>query len=137
MTRSIFRYAATAGAVALLLAGCASPYDAKAADDLQALVLTVSEAVGAGDFVTADARLDELTSATDTALANGQISAGRRDGILAAASMVQADVDAAVAQAAAAAAETEKKRLAAVEAAKQAEEEDHKGNYGGSGGGKD
>ena len=128
MTRSIIRFTATAGAVVLLLAGCASPYDAKAADELQALVLTVSEAVGAGDFVTADARLDELVSATDIALANGQISAGRRDGILAAASMVQADVDAAVAEAAAAAAEAEKQRLAAEEAAKQAEDEDHKRN---------
>lgn len=113
-------------ATLLLLAGCASPsaYDSKAQTDLQARVLAVTEAVGAGDFLAADAGLSELTGAANDALAKGQVSTEQHDSIIAAAALVQTDVDAAIAAAeAAAAAEAEKLRLAAEEAARQAAED--------------
>ena len=119
-------------AAALLLAGCASPsYDTETADALQARVLAVTEAVGAGDYPTAGARLAELTAAADTALDQGQVSTERHASILMAAALVQKDVDAAIETAAAAAAskaeEAEKQRLEAEEAARQAAEEDNPG----------
>ena len=115
-------------AAALLLAGCASPsYDTETADALQARVLAVTEAVGAGDYSTAGARLAELTAAADTALDQGQVSTERHASILTAAALVQKDVAAAIATAAAAAEEAEKQRLEAEEAARQAAEEDNPG----------
>ena len=115
-------------AAALLLAGCASPsYDTETAGDLQARVLAVTEAVGAGDFPTAGARLAELTAAADTALDQGQVSTERHASILTAAALVQKDVDAAIATAAAAAEKAEKQRLEAEEEARRDAEEDNPG----------
>lgn len=115
-------------AAALLLAGCASPsYDTETAGDLQARVLAVTEAVGAGDFPTAGTRLAELTAAADTALDQGQVSTERHASILTAAALVQKDVDAAIATAAAAAEEAEKQRLEAEEEARRDAEEDNPG----------
>ena len=115
-------------AAALLLAGCASPsYDTETAGDLQARVLAVTEAVGAGDFPTAGARLAELTAAADAALDQGQVSTERHASILTAAALVQKDVDAAIATAAAAAEKAEKQRLEAEEEARRDAEEDNPG----------
>ena len=119
-------------AAALLLAGCASPsYDAETADDLQARVLAVTEAVSAGDYPTAGTRLAQLTAAADTALDQGQVSTERHASILTAAALVQKDVDAAIATAAEVAAskaeEAEKQRLEAEEEARRAAEEDNPG----------
>lgn len=133
------RFVILAFATAAVLSGCAagSSYDDSTADDLQARVLAVTEAVGASDYAAANARLTELSAAADDALAKGEVSAERHDSILAAAALVQTDVDAAIAAAeaqAAQAAEAERQRLAAEEAARQAaEDEDDDGPGGGPG----
>lgn len=132
------RFVIVAVAASAVLSGCAagSSYDDATADDLQARVLAVTEAVGASDYPTANARLTELTAAADDALAKGEVTAERHDSILAAAALVQTDVNAAIAAAEAQAAEAERQRLADEEAARQAAEDDEDGDDEENGNGK-
>lgn len=118
----------------VLLAGCSagSDYSSTAAADLQQRVMNVSTSVSTGDYALAKTQLVDLTAAADSALQKGDVTKARHDSILAAAGLVQSDIDAAIAAAEAkAAAEAEKLRLAAEEAARRAEE-----NKKGSGKGK-
>ncbi|WP_166870548.1 hypothetical protein [Salinibacterium sp. ZJ450] len=83
----------------LLLAGCASnqpTFDPAAAEDLQAGVLSVSEASASGDLQGALTRLDELTVAVNDALARGAITPERHQAIVSAIDLVRADLAAAI-----------------------------------------
>jgi len=84
----------------LLLAGCASPapYSSETAQDLQQRVLAVSEAAAETDYPGIQVRSDELRVAADDSLARGDISEDRHSAIMAALDLVQADVDAALAE---------------------------------------
>lgn len=87
-------------AATLLLAGCATPapYSSATAQDLQQRVLAVSEAAAATDYPGTRMRSDELRVAADDALARGDISAERHSAIMSALDLVQADVDAVLAE---------------------------------------
>lgn len=120
--RAVVAIALTAG----LLAGCAggSSYDSATAERLQQQVLVVSTASADGDWAGASTALLELEASAATALARGEITQERFDAIMAALSLVRADIEAAVAEQAAA---EEAARQAAEEAAEEREDSD-KGN---------
>lgn len=114
---AVIAIALTAG----LLAGCAggSSYDSETAERLQQQVLVVSTASADGDWAGASTALLELEASAATALARGEITQKRFDAIMAALSLVRADIEAAVAEQAAA----EEAARQAEEAARQAAEE--------------
>ena len=120
-----------AGALVVgLLAGCApSPsYDPATAERLQQHVLGVSDASAAGDWATTQTRLLELEASASTALARGEITQERFDAIMSALVLVQADIDAAIAEAERAAAEQAAAEEAAAEEAERQAEENGRGN---------
>ena len=85
----------------LLLAGCASPgdgYSDETAQSLQQRVLAVTEAAVAADYPAARLRIDELRAAADDALARGELTEERHQSISSALDLVQADIDAAIAE---------------------------------------
>ena len=105
---------AAATCAALTLSGCAaqpepSPYATAAAADLQQTVLHVTEAAGDGEYAAASTRLDELEVAAKVAHARGELTAARRDSILAAIALVRADLERLIAEAEAKAAAEQKK----------------------------
>ena len=86
-------------ALSLALGGCAQQpdYEPAAADRLQAEVLELSTAAASGDHAAALTSLAELDADARDALARKQISAERYDSIAAAAALVRADLEAAIA----------------------------------------
>ena len=111
------------------LAGCASvspDLDAAAAGQLQSRVLAVTQAAAADDSPGALKQLDELTTALDTAAADGKVSFKRHQSIKSSIDAVRNDLNARIAQqqaakdAAAKAAEEEKAAQAARDAAAKA-----------------
>lgn len=82
---------------ALLLAGCASDYGAQTAAELQARVVTVTDASAAGDWLTASTAVDELAADAADARAEGLITEARYDRIMAAIELVRAELEAAIA----------------------------------------
>ena len=82
-------------ALTLLMSGCASGYDTSTANALQARVLGISESAAADPAATLT-RLDELGAVIDDAESHGDITAGRRDDIVAAMELVRGDLVAAV-----------------------------------------
>ena len=111
------------------LGGCASPapdLDAAAAGQLQSRVLAVTQAAAADDSPGALKQLDELTTALDTAAADGKVSFKRHQSIKSSIDAVRNDLNARIAQqqaakdAAAKAAEEEKAAQAAADAAAKA-----------------
>jgi hypothetical protein len=88
-------------AMGLALGGCTQQpdYEPAAADRLQAEVLELSTAAASGDHAAALTSLAELDADARDALARKQISAERYDSIAAAASLVRADLEAAIAAA--------------------------------------
>lgn len=101
--RVIVRPGITALAIAiagiLSLGSCAptSDYGSEAALALQSRVLTVTESSAAGDYVGALTRLDELEVSLRDAFARGEVTQERFDSILAAITLVRADLEAAIA----------------------------------------
>ena len=108
-------------ALTLLMSGCASDYDTATAEALQARVLAISESAAADPAATLT-RLDELGAVIDDAESHGDITAGRRDDIVAAMELVRGDLVAAVeaAEAEAAAAQAAQREADASAAAKAA-----------------
>ncbi|WP_400160464.1 mucin-associated surface protein [Arthrobacter sp. BPSS-3] len=111
------------------LAGCASvapDLDAAAAGQLQSRVLAVTQAAAADDSPGALKQLDELTTALDTAAADGKVSFKRHQSIKSSIDAVRNDLNTRIAQqqaakdAAAKAAEEEKAAQAARDAAAKA-----------------
>lgn len=111
------------------LSGCAAPapdLDAAAAGQLQSRVLAVTQAAAAGDSPGALKQLDELTTALDTAAADGKVSFKRHQSIKSSIDAVRNDLNARIAQqqaakdAAAKAAEEQKAAQAARDAAAKA-----------------
>lgn len=111
------------------LGGCASPapdLDTAAAGQLQSRVLAVTQAAAADDSPGALKQLDELTTALDTAAADGKVSFKRHQSIKSSIDAVRNDLNARIAQqqaakdAAAKAAEEEKAAQAARDAAAKA-----------------
>ena len=91
--------AAAVLAVTLMLAGCAgqtSDYDSKAADRLQSEVLEVSQLAAAADYSAAMLGLAELEAELKDALARGAITAERYESVMAALTLVRADLQAAI-----------------------------------------
>lgn len=107
-----------------LVTGCvgSSTYDTETAGRLQQQVLAVSTASAEGDWAAASTALMELEASAATALARGEITQARFDAIMAAVSLVRADIDAAIAAAAA--------EEAAREAAEEESDDDDKGKPG-------
>ncbi len=120
-------------ALVFVLTGCASSlsYDAATAAALQERVLGVTDSAAASDFPTALSRIAELRTAADEALARGDITQERHADIHAAADLVQADSETAIAveqqriadEEAAAAAAAEQQRIADEDAAAAAAEQ--------------
>lgn len=121
----------TALAVSLMsavLAGCSTPardLEPEAAQQLQAKVLTVSQAAAGNDPAAALKSLDELVVQLDASAADGGVSFKRHQSIMKAVEAVRADLAAAQAQAeaeaAAAAVEAAAAEAAAAEAAAAAQ----------------
>lgn len=105
-------------ALTLLMSGCASGYDTATANALQARVLAISESAAADPAATLT-RLDELGAVIDDAESHGDITAGRRDDIVAAMELVRGDLVAAVetAEAEAAAAQAAQRKADAAASA--------------------
>ncbi|MFP5289588.1 MAG: hypothetical protein ACLGH5_01150 [Actinomycetes bacterium] len=90
-------------ALAIGLAGCtatepSSTYAPTAANELQSVVLEISEAASVDDFAAAAGSLDELEAAAVGAFARGEISNARYDAIMVAIRLVRSDLDTAIAQ---------------------------------------
>jgi septal ring factor EnvC (AmiA/AmiB activator) len=103
-----------------VLAGCSTPardLDPEAAQQLQAKVLTVSEAAAGNDPAAALKSLDELVVELDASAADGGVSFKRHQSIMKAVEAVRADLAAAQAQAEAAAAAAAAEAAAAEAAA--------------------
>lgn len=85
-------------AAGIMLTGCASgtDFDAEAAKQLQSRVLSVTEAAAGGDHSTALTTLAELDVDARDALARNQITDARFESITAAATLVRADLEAAI-----------------------------------------
>ena len=97
------RRAAVILALAIGLAGCSSPessrtYTPTAANELQSVVLEISEAASVDDFAAAAGSLDQLEAAAVAAFARGEISNARYDAIMVAIRLVRSDLDTAIAQ---------------------------------------
>jgi hypothetical protein len=87
-------------AVTVALGGCAAPqpsYDPATAKALQGEVLEVSELSAAADYTAALLTLTELEVSLKDARARGELTEERYESILAAAAMVRADLEAAIA----------------------------------------
>lgn len=98
----------TIGLLLLPLAGCAAePVDlhASSAEQLQAVMLNISEAAAAGDFADAQSLLTEMQATLRTAAAAGQVSAERSASIQSAINRVSADLTVEIEATAAAAAQ--------------------------------
>lgn len=90
-------------ALAIGLAGCSSTepsrtYAPTAANELQSVVLEVSEAASVDDFAAAAGSLDELEAAAVAAFARGEISNARYEAIMVGIRLVRSDLDTAIAQ---------------------------------------
>ncbi len=90
-------------ALAIGLAGCSATepsrtYAPTAANELQSVVLEVSEAASVDDFAAAAGSLDELEAAAVAAFARGEISNARYEAIMVAIRLVRSDLDTAIAQ---------------------------------------
>ena len=89
------RLAALVVAAALALGGCASAplsIDASVTATMQAGVVEVADAAANGDYESGLARLDELQSVLDAAIADDVLSAGKAASIQAAIDAVRADL---------------------------------------------
>lgn len=118
-----WRTVLAAGLISAVLAGCgtaAPDLQEDAAQQLQAKVLTVSEAAAGSDRAAALKALDELVAQLDASAADGGVSFKRHQTIMKAIEAVRADLAAAQAQAEAAAAEAAVAAEAAAAAAAQA-----------------
>lgn len=117
-----WRLVLAAGLVSAALTGCstaAPDLEHDAAQQLQAKVLTVSEAAAGNDPAAALKSLDELVAQLDASAADGGVSFKRHQSIMTAIEAVRADLAAAQAQSEAAAAA----EAAAAEAAAAAAQE--------------
>ncbi|KRF31057.1 hypothetical protein [Yonghaparkia sp. Soil809] len=90
-------------ALAIGLAGCASDepervYTPRAANELQSVVLEISEAASIADYAAAAGSLDELEAATIAAFARGELSSARYDAIMVAIGLVRSDLEVAIQQ---------------------------------------
>ncbi|WP_311380621.1 mucin-associated surface protein [Arthrobacter sp. ISL-69] len=115
-----WRTVLAAGLISAALAGCgtaAPDLQNDAAQQLQAKVLTVSEAAAGNDPDAALKSLDELVAQLDASAADGGVSFKRHQSIMKAIEAVRADLAAAQAQAEAAAAEAAAAEAAAAAAA--------------------
>ena len=97
------RRAAVLLALAIGLAGCSATessrtYTPTAANELQSVVLEISEAASADDYAAAAGSLDELEAAAVAAFARGEISNARYDAIMVAIRLVRSDLETAIAQ---------------------------------------
>jgi len=97
------RRAAVVLALAIGLTGCSSPessrtYTPTAANELQSVVLDISEAASADDFAAAAGSLDQLEAAAVAAFARGELSSARYDAIMVAIRLVRSDLETAIAQ---------------------------------------
>jgi hypothetical protein len=92
MRRSVS--AMCAGAVCLLLAGCAQSggYSTDAARALQNDVLKVAQSAGAQDYATAQQQLDALQKLNDQELKSGELTQTRHDAIAISIGEVRADL---------------------------------------------
>jgi len=89
------RLAALFVAAACVLGGCASAplsIDASVSATMQADVVEVADAAANGDYESGLARLDELQSALDAAIADEVLSAGKATSIQTAIDAVRADL---------------------------------------------
>lgn len=125
-----WRLVLAAGLVSAALAGCtaaAPDLEHDAAQQLQATVLTVSEAAAGNDTAAALKSLDELVAQLDASAAEGGVSFKRHQSIMTAIEAVRSDLAVAQAQseaAAAAAAEAAAAAAQASQAAAQPREQD-------------
>lgn len=97
------RRAAVILALAIGLTGCSSSepsrtYTPTAANELQSVVLEISEAASVDDFAAAAGSLDRLEAAAVAAFARGEISNARYDAIMVAIRLVRSDLETAIAQ---------------------------------------
>ncbi len=97
------RRAAVILALAIGLAGCSATessrtYTPTAANELQSVVLEISEAASVDDYAAAAGSLDELEAAAVSAFARGEISNARYDAIMVAIRLVRSDLDTAISQ---------------------------------------
>ena len=118
-----WRTVLAAGLISAVLAGCgtaAPDLQKDAAQQLQAKVLTVSEAAAGNDPAAALKSLDELVAQLDASAADGGVSFKRHQSIMKAIEPVRADLAAAQAQAETAAAAAAAAAEAAAAAAAQA-----------------
>lgn len=97
------RRAAVLLALVIALTGCSATestrtYTPTAANELQSVVLEVSEAASVDDFAAAAGSLDELEAAAVAAFARGELSNARYEAIMVAIRLVRSDLETAIAQ---------------------------------------